>query len=73
MTGKSDDYEIHPASAPDYLPAAQMHELQLGRLRSTVRRAYLHVETHRRRMDERNVKPEDIRTLDDVARLPFTA
>ncbi len=49
-----------------------MRQLQLARLRSTVRRAYLHVELYRRRMDSRNVRPEDMRTLDDVARLPFT-
>ena len=74
MTRISDDdsLEIHPASAPDYLPVPQMRDLQLGRLRSTVRRAYQHVELYRQRMDERNVRPEDMRTLDDVTRLPFT-
>jgi phenylacetate-CoA ligase len=74
MTGIPDDYslEIHPASAPDYMPVPQMLELQLGRLRATVRRAYQHVELYHQRMDRRNVSPEDIRTLDDVARLPFT-
>ncbi len=30
---------FHPASTPDYLPAPQMHELQLARLRAVVRRA----------------------------------
>ncbi len=64
--------EILPASAPDYLPVAQMQGLQLGRLRATVRRAYEHVELYRRRMDERNAAPEDIKSLEDVARLPFT-
>src|ERR1019366_9174924 len=64
--------DMHPASAPDYLPVPQMRDLQLGRLRSTVRRAYLHVELYRQFMDALKVSPEDIRTLDDVARLPFT-
>jgi phenylacetate-CoA ligase len=64
--------EILPASAPDYLPVAQMQGLQLGRLRTTVRRAYEHVELYRRRMDERDVAPEDIKSLADVTRLPFT-
>ena len=53
--------DIHPASAPDYMQVAQLRELQLGRLRSTVRRAYLHVELYRERMDRRNVRPEDMR------------
>jgi phenylacetate-CoA ligase len=74
MTGIYDDYspEIHPASAMDYVPVPQMRELQLGRLRATLSRAYKHVELYRQRMDERNVSPEDIRTMSDLARLPFT-
>ena len=74
MTDPSEDspFDIHPASVPDYMQVPQMRELQLSRLRSTVRRAYLHVELYRQRMDKRSVRPEDMRTLDDVNRLPFT-
>jgi phenylacetate-CoA ligase len=72
MTAPCDGLEIQPASAQDYVPVSQMRDLQLGRLQATVRRAYQHVELYRRRMDQRNVSPEDIRSLDDVVRLPFT-
>jgi phenylacetate-CoA ligase len=74
MTGHCDDScpEMHPASAQDYVPVSQMRGLQLARLRATVRRAYQHVDLYRQRMDQRNVSPDDIRTLEDVARLPFT-
>ena len=74
MTGIYDDHslEIHPVSAPDYIPLPQLRDLQLGRLLATVRHAYKHVELYRQRMEERNVSPEDIRTLDDLSRLPFT-
>ena len=44
---------FHPASAPDYLPVAQMRALQLGRLQAIVRRAYAHVELFRARMARR--------------------
>jgi len=54
---------IHPASAPDYMPAAHMRDLQLNRLRATVTRAYERVELYRRRMNELKVRPEDIRNL----------
>jgi phenylacetate-CoA ligase len=64
--------EIHPASVPDYLPLPQLQDLQLGRLRATVRNAYRHVDLYHHRMDQRGVSPEDLRTLDDVACLPFT-
>lgn len=63
---------FHPASAPDYVPVAQLRDLQLQRLRRIVRRAYEHVQLYRQRMDERGVKPDDIRSLEDIASLPFT-
>jgi phenylacetate-CoA ligase len=63
---------FHPASAPDFVPRAQMQQLQLTRLQSVVRRAYDNVELFRNRLDERGMTPADVRTLDDIALLPFT-
>jgi phenylacetate-CoA ligase len=63
---------FHPESAPDYLPLPQLRDLQLARLRATVQNAYDHVELFRRRMDDRRLTPADIRTLRDLAKLPFT-
>ena len=63
---------IHPASTPDYLPAEQLRQTQLHRLQVVVRRAYENVELTRQRMDECGVKPDDIKALQDIARLPFT-
>jgi len=63
---------FHPASAPDFLPRAQLQALQLGRLQATVRRAFERVKLYRERMEARNVLPEDLRTLADLGRLPFT-
>ena len=63
---------FHPASTPDYLPVAQLRQLQLQRLQATVRRAYEHVEMFRKRMDQRKLGPSDIGRLDDVKKLPFT-
>ncbi len=54
------------------MPYEQLRENQLNSLRETVKRVYGKVEIYRKRMDEAGVSPEDIRTLDDVARLPFT-
>jgi len=64
--------QSHPASVPDFMPLAQMRDLQLTRFRATVARAYERVELYRRRMNERNLRPEDLRTLEDLANLPFT-
>ena len=64
--------KFHPASAPDYLPLEQLRQLQLQRLQAVTRRAYENVALFRQRMDELKLKPDDIRSLDDISRLPFT-
>ncbi|MBI1390865.1 MAG: AMP-binding protein [bacterium] len=63
---------FHPASAPDYLPDAQLRDLQTQRLKRIVKQAYDNVALYRRRMEELNVTPDDIHSIDDVVKLPFT-
>ncbi len=62
----------NPVSAQDYIPRPLLKEIQLQRLQTIVRHEYDHVAVYRKRMDERGVKPEHIRTLKDIALLPFT-
>ncbi|QEW00914.1 phenylacetate--CoA ligase [Microbacterium caowuchunii] len=50
----------------------ELESLQLERLRWTVRHAYENVPLYRRKLGEAGVRPDDIRTLADVRRLPFT-
>ena len=64
--------DIHPECLLDYLEPGELRVLQLSRLQKTVRRCYENVELFRSRMDECGLTPDDVRTLDDVARLPFT-
>ena len=64
--------DCNPASEPDYTPLTQLRDLQLQRLQAVVRRAWEQVKPFRARMDELGLKPEEIRSLDDVVRLPFT-
>ncbi|MGD0547968.1 MAG: phenylacetate--CoA ligase, partial [Terracidiphilus sp.] len=64
--------DCHPASVPDYLPLDELRGLQLQRLLAVVERSWEHVEHFRARMDERGLVPGDIRSLDDIAKLPFT-
>ncbi|WP_327347637.1 phenylacetate--CoA ligase PaaK [Streptomyces europaeiscabiei] len=54
------------------LSREQLRELQLDRLRATLRHAYDHVELYRRKFDAAGVMPDDCRSLDDLARFPFT-
>jgi phenylacetate-CoA ligase len=63
---------FHPVSSPDFLPLPQLRDLQWQRLSAIIRRAYDHVNLFHQRMDERGLKPEDLRSLEDIAKLPFT-
>lgn len=62
---------FHPLSAPDFLPLPQLRALQLERLQAIVDRAYQLVPLFHERMKERGLTPADVRSLDDISRLPF--
>ncbi|MFF4755067.1 phenylacetate--CoA ligase PaaK [Streptomyces sp. NPDC002514] len=59
--------------AGERLDAQALRRLQLERLRTTLRRAYDHVPFYRESFDNAGVHPQDLRSLDDLARFPFTA
>ena len=63
---------FHPASSPDYIPPVHLRWLQSSRLRQVVRRAYDHVSLYHRRMEERNLTPDEVCGLEDLVKLPFT-
>lgn len=50
----------------------QMRELQGKRLQKLVQYVYHNVPFYRNKMQEMNVSPEDIVTIDDIVKLPFT-
>ena len=50
----------------------ELRELQTARLQNTVKRVYEKVPFYKGKFDEAGVKPEDIKTLSDLAKLPFT-
>jgi phenylacetate-CoA ligase len=50
----------------------EREELQLKNLQKVVKRAYETVPYYHKRFDEVGVKPVDIKTMDDIHRLPFT-
>ncbi len=54
------------------MPRQALAELQLERLKATIRNAYAKVPLHHRRMRALGITPRDIRSLDDLRRLPFT-
>ncbi|MBI3085058.1 MAG: phenylacetate--CoA ligase [candidate division NC10 bacterium] len=54
------------------MPRERLGALQLERLQQTARRVYERVPFYRQAFDKHGVKPADIRTLEDLRKLPFT-
>ncbi len=54
------------------LPREALQALQLKRLKALVERVYDAVPYYRDKMEKADVKPADIKNLDDLAKLPFT-
>ncbi|MBP5715721.1 MAG: phenylacetate--CoA ligase, partial [Bacteroidales bacterium] len=50
----------------------EMTALQSERLRNQVKRCYENVPFYRNKMDKMGIKPEDIRGVEDIYKLPFT-
>ncbi len=54
------------------MPREEIEQLQLERLQATLNRVYKTVTCYRRKFDENGIDPEDIQSLSDLAKLPFT-
>jgi phenylacetate-CoA ligase len=61
---------LHPDM--ETLPRERLEALQLERLRASLKNAHEHVPLHRTRLDAAGIVPDDVRSLDDLRRLPFT-
>jgi phenylacetate-CoA ligase len=59
--------------AEETLPRPALEALQLDRLRHTVARVWQRVPLYRQMLEAAKVAPEQIRSLSDVRRLPFTS
>ena len=54
------------------MPRAKIREIQLERLRYTVRYCYENVPFYKKKLDDAGVAPDSIKTLDDIRRIPPT-
>lgn len=63
--------EVHPHTALDFLPKEQLRALQSQRLRAITKLAYDNVELFRNRMIKKGITPDDIKSIDDISKLPF--
>src|SRR6266436_8112003 len=58
--------------AAETMARDELETLQLHRLKQTIARAYAQVPPFRRKLDAAGVRPDDLKTLADIARVPFT-
>jgi len=58
--------------AVETLDRKALLDLQNERLQIVVNQAYANVDFYRRRFDEAGLSPDDIKTLEDLKRIPFT-
>jgi phenylacetate-CoA ligase len=49
-----------------------LQELQIERLQIVVNQAYANVDFYRRRFDEAGISPDEIKSLEDLRKIPFT-
>ena len=54
------------------MPREELEQLQLERLQATLNRAYKNVTCYRTKFNEQGIVPEDITSLADLSKLPFT-
>ena len=50
----------------------ELREIQSERLRETVERVYYNVPYYRNKLQERGLGPDNIKSIDDISKLPFT-
>ncbi len=71
MMTKQVGEQVRDLRQSQWLSPERMRELQEEKLRRLVHHAYRHVPFYRERMKAAMIHPDDIKTLDDLGRLPF--
>jgi len=59
-------------SREETLEREEFRKIQLERLKQTVERAYNNVPHYKEKLTEAGIEPGDIKTLDDIKKIPFT-
>ncbi len=55
-----------------FMAKDEIRALQLEKIQKQIKHAYDNVELYRKKFDKIGLKPEDIKTLEDIAKVPFT-
>ena len=63
--------EVYYQPDIETMPREQLRELQLERMRQSIRHAYDNVAFYQRTFKEAGVTPDDLTSLEDLTRCPF--
>ncbi|GAA4842141.1 phenylacetate--CoA ligase family protein [Garicola koreensis] len=69
---EADPTPVGTPDAAELIGREEMDQLQLTRLKATIKHAYENVSAYRELYDAHGVKPSDLQTLEDLAKFPFT-
>lgn len=64
---------LDPLHAIETASLDELRDLQLERLRQSLRHAWENSPVYRRKFDDHGVHPDDLQSLEDLARFPFTS
>ena len=53
------------------MPREELRKMQLERMRESLRNAYENVPLYRERFDAAGVTPDDLESLEDIAKFPY--
>jgi len=70
MKGAVESWVFQPEF--EKMPRNRLEELQEERLKKIVRYCYEKVPTYRRKFEDAEIGPDDVKTLDDLGKVPFT-
>lgn len=65
-------FDLDQLDPEELMSREELEALQLERLQWTVRHAYENVQMYKEKFDEAGVTPDDLQTLADIAKFPFT-
>lgn len=65
-------FDLDTLDPEEQMSREELEALQLERLKWTLRHAYDNVPMYRKKFDEHGVSPDDLHTLADLAKFPFT-
>ena len=63
--------QYNMVSAPDFMPPHMIRDVQNRKFVDLFKRVYTNVPWYRNLLEEHNVNPESIKSIDDIVKLPF--